>query len=127
MVAPARMKKSNDYTGRQAEERAKKSAEEQKVAAEQMAMVTATEQQEFEDTVHDMTGNPAAPTIVDEVVDQGGVSLSEGATIIRVAEDVEHMTYGHGNEYTFRAGGRYKVPRAVADRLQELGLLYDRL
>lgn len=127
MVAPSRTKRSNDFTGRQAEELAKKAQEEQKLKSEQMAMMTAQEQQDFEDTVFDTTGNPAAPTVVDEVIDQGGITLAEDVTIVRVAEDIDNMTHGYGNTYSFKAGGRYKVPKAVADRLQELGLLYDRL
>jgi hypothetical protein len=126
MAAPARTKQSNDFTGRQAAELAAKAAEEQKAKAAEMAMMTATQEKEFEDTIQDMTNRPESPTIIDEVLEVG-VALADNTTVVRVAEDIENMTYGHGNSYTFKAGGKYKVPMAVADRLQELGLLYERL
>lgn len=123
---PPRTKASNDFTGRQAAQLAAETAEQRKQAADQMAMITATEKQEFEDTIFDMTEQPQAPTIIDEVIEVG-VGLADGSVVVRVAEDVDNMTYGYGNNYSFKAGGKYKVPRGVADRLQTLGLLYERL
>jgi hypothetical protein len=125
-VAVPRTKPSGDFTGRQAAALAKEAAEEKRQKAEQMAMITAQEQKEFEETVFDVTQQPDNPTIVDEVLELG-VELAEDSIIVRVAEDVDNMTYGYGNTYHFKAGGKYKVPRGVADRLQELGLLYERL
>lgn len=119
-------RRSNDFTGRQAAELAAKAAEEQKVRAEEVAMITAAKQQEFDDSIHDMTLTPDAPTILDEVVEVG-VTMGDGSVVVRVAEDIDNMTYGHGNNYTFRAGGKYRVPQGVADRLGSLGLLYERL
>lgn len=125
MAAP-RGKASNDFTGRQAAQLAAEAAEEQQQKAEQLAMMTATKEREFEDSIHDVTVQPDAPTVLDEVVEVG-VALADDSIVIRVAEDIENMTYGYGNTYHFKAGGKYKVPVAVADRLQELGLLYERL
>jgi hypothetical protein len=125
-VAAPRRKASNDFTGRQAAELAAEAAEEQKQKAEQMAMMTATKEREFEDSVFDVTAQPQAPTVIDEVVEVG-VELADNTIVIRVAEDIENMTYGYGNTYSFKAGGKYKVPVGVADRLQSLGLLYERL
>ena len=123
---PPQTKRSNDFPGRQAAQLASDAAEQRKQVAEQMAMITATEKQEFEDTVYDMTERPDQPTIVDEVIEVG-VGLADGSVVVRVAEDVENMTYGYRNNYSFKAGGKYKVPRGVADRLGMLGLLYERL
>ena len=123
---PPQTKRSNDFTGRQAAQLASDAAEQRKQAAEQMAMITATEKQEFEDTVFDMTERPDQPTIIDEVIEVG-VGLADGSVVVRVAEDVENMTYGYRNNYSFKAGGKYKVPKGVADRLGMLGLLYERL
>jgi hypothetical protein len=44
--------------------------------------------------------------------------------VVRVSETIENMTVGHGNTYHFKAGGKYLVPKDVADRLEELGLLW---
>ena len=123
---PPRTKTSNDFTGRQAAQLAADVAEERKQTAENLAMVTAEKQQEFDNTVFDVTERPEAPTIIDEVIEVG-VGMVDGSVVVRVTEDVENMTYGYGNTYHFKAGGKYKVPRGVADRLGDLGLLYERL
>jgi hypothetical protein len=122
----ARTKKSNDFTGRQAANLAAQASEEKKQAAQNMAMITAEKEQKFADEIKDMTVTPSEPTIVDEVVEIG-VELADNSVVVRLAEDVENMTYGHGNTYNFVAGGKYKVPKYVAERLEELGLLYERL
>jgi hypothetical protein len=116
-------KKSSDFTGRQAAAEAAKAAEEQKARKEEIAMRTAEEQREFDDSVFDVTQNPQAPTVVDEVVEVG-VELADDSVVVRVAEDIEHMTFGYRNEYSFKAGGKYKVPRALAERLERLGLIW---
>lgn len=119
-------KRSNDFTGRQAAQLAAAAAEEQAVRAQEVAMMTAQQQQEFDDAIHDMTVTPQAPTVLDEVVEIG-VTMGDGSVVVRVAEDIDNMTYGHNNNYTFKAGGKYRVPQGVADRLGDLGLLYERL
>jgi len=126
VTAPSRTKRSNDFTGRQAEELAKQAAAEKRSRNEEVAMMTATEEREFEDSIHDMTVRPDQPTIIDEIIEMG-VVLADDSVVVRVAEDIENMTYGHGNTYTFVAGGKYKVPKGVAERLGDLGLLYERL
>jgi vacuolar-type H+-ATPase subunit E/Vma4 len=126
MVAPSRTKKSNDFTGRQAAELAAQAQADQKLRNEEMAMMTAAQEQEFEETVHDVTVTPNSPTILDEVVEVG-ITMGDGSIVVRLAEDVENMTYGHGNTYNFKAGGKYRVPKEVAERLEDLGLLYARL
>ena len=122
----SRTKKSNDFTGQQAEKLSSDAAQEKKAKAEQMAMMTAQKEREFEDTIQDMTVNPEAPTIIDEVVEIG-VEMVDHSVVVRVAEDIDNMTVGYGNNYTFKAGGKYKVPKNVADRLRDLNLLYERL
>lgn len=43
-------------------------------------------------------------------------------TLIRSLYDVEDVTIGYGNTFTFREGYRYRVPRWVAAHLEEKGL-----
>jgi hypothetical protein len=116
-------KKSGDFTGRQAASEAAKAAEQKKARAEEIAMRTAEEQREFDESVFDVTQNPQKPTIVDEVVEVG-VETADDSVVVRVAEDIENMTFGYRNTYTFKAGGKYQVPKALADRLESLGLLW---
>lgn len=116
-------KKSGDFTGRQAAAEAAKAAEEKKARQEQIAMQTAAEQQEFDESVFDVTQNPQQPTVVDEVVPVG-VETADDSVVVRVAEDIDNMTFGYRNNYTFKAGGKYKVPKALAARLESLGLIW---
>lgn len=44
--------------------------------------------------------------------------------VIRIAADIEDMTFGAGNLYTFAEGRRYRVPRYIAVHLEEKGLVY---
>ena len=115
-------KKQNDFTGRQAAEVAAQAAEDKRLRAEQIATTKAAEDQEFRDSVYDLS-NPERPVVVDEVVEVG-VEMANDTVVVRVAETIENMTVGHGNTYHFKAGGKYQVPRDVADRLDELGLLW---
>lgn len=115
--------KSGDYSGNQRQKLMEENAAEVAERAEQMSMATAKAAQEFDDTVHDARVSPTV--IVDEVEDLGGVETAESAQVeIRVNEDIDEMTYGYGNTYTMKAGGRYRVPREVADHLEGLGLVW---
>jgi hypothetical protein len=44
--------------------------------------------------------------------------------IIRVNCDLEEVTLGYGNTVSFKEGGRYRVPRWMADHLDEKGLVW---
>ena len=115
-------KRQNDFTGRQAQAVAEQVAAEKATRDEQVATARAEEEQEFRDSVYDLT-QPERPTVVDEVVEVG-VEMANDTVVVRVAETIENMTVGHGNTYHFKAGGKYLVPKEVADRLEELGLLW---
>lgn len=59
------------------------------------------------------------------VVQKGEVvtpELLNEPTLIRSLYDIEDVTIGYGNTFTFREGYRYKVPRWVAGHLEEKGL-----
>lgn len=115
--------KATDFTGRQREALAKQYAEEQAERAEEMSLATAEAKIKLETEVIDAT-KPSRPTtvIVDEV--KRAASKSDKDTVvIRVAEDLENMTLGAGKNYSFRAGQKYEVTRAVAKHLEEKGYL----
>lgn len=119
----AQTKKQNDFTGRQMQAGAAKAATEKQIAAAQVAEEKAAKEEEFQNSVFDLTQNTEQPTVVDEVVEVG-VEMSNDSVVVRVSETIENMTVGHGNTYHFKAGGKYLVPKAVADRLEHLGLLW---
>jgi methylmalonyl-CoA mutase N-terminal domain/subunit len=119
----AQTKRQNDFTGRQMQAGVAKAAEEKRIRAEQVAAEKAAEDQEFADSVFDLTQNPDQPIVVDEVVEVG-VEMANDSVVVRVSETIENMTVGYRNTYHFKAGGKYLVPKDVADRLEELGLLW---
>lgn len=118
--------KVTDVTGRQREEQIKAHAEELAQRAGEMSMATQTAAARLETEVVDVTSNPDAPTVIDEI-ESVGVTMADDTQIVRVAEDLEHVTIGVGKHYSFKAGQKYKVPKHVAQHLQEKGYLYERL
>lgn len=117
--------KVTDVTGRQREAQIQAHAEELAQRATEMSMATATAAYKAETEITDLT-DVSRPTVIDEV-ESVGVTLADEVQIVRVAEDIEMMTIGAGNHYSFQAGKKYKVPKHVAAHLQEKGYLYDRL
>lgn len=115
-----------DTTGRQREQLIKEQAAEQARRSEEMTMATAVATEKLETEVVDLSTPAVVPTIVDEV-ESVGVDLADNTTVIRVAEDLDMVTIGAGNHYSFKAGQKYKVSKSVARHLQDKGYLYDRL
>jgi hypothetical protein len=112
--------KPTDTTGRQREQLIQDNAEAVQDAATQMAMATAQAQDSFNNDVIDATV-PNKPTII---VDEPTIVSDEGKVItIRVVEDIENMTFGAGNYFSFRAGQKYQVTQDLARHLEEKGYL----
>ena len=118
--------KVSDVTGRKREEQLKAVAEEQAARASEISMATRVQEIKDETEIVDVTVNPAAPTIIDEV-ESVGVSLADDSVVVRVAETLEMMTFGAGNFYSFEAGKKYKVSKELANYLEEKGYLSNRL
>ena len=115
-----------DVTGRQREAGIKAAEEAVNIRSREMAMATATAQHKLETEVLDLTGY-GTPTILDEV-ESVGPTLADGEyVIITTNEDIDFMTIGVGNHYSFRAGQKTKVLRSVADHLQEKGYVATRI
>jgi len=121
----ATQKKATDFTGRQREELAKAALEQQQEAATTMAMATAEAAFKVENEVLDATKpNRIETVVVDEVKSTGA---SGKTVVIRVAEDIDTMTLGAGNYYSFKAGQKYEVTPEVAAHLEAKGYLAARL
>lgn len=118
--------KVTDVTGRQREALLEANAEALAERANEISLATQTKAHKDETEVVDLTQKPEAPTVLDEV-ESVGVSLADDQVIIRVAENLDMVTIGSGNHYSFQAGKKYKVPKHVAAHLQEKGYLYDRM
>ncbi len=117
--------KVTDVTGRQREQLIKDNAEALMKRAEEMSIATSVDAIRMETELTDLT-EPGKATVIDEV-ESVGVSAADDSQVIRVAEDLDFVTIGAGNNYSFKAGKKYKVSKAVAQHLQEKGYLYDRL
>lgn len=114
-----------DVTGRQREENVKANAEALAQRQNELSMASAAAIERLNTETIDLT-HPGKPTILDEV-ESVGVSLADDFVIIRTAEDVDFVTIGVGNHYSFKAGQKTKVAKNVADHLQEKGYLSDRI
>jgi len=117
--------KVTDVTGRQREEQIRLNADALAERANEMSMATAAAAVKMETEVLDLTVKGEA-TVIDEV-ESVGVDLADDAQVIRVAEDLDFVTIGVGNHFSFKAGQKYKVAKHVAVHLQEKGYLYDRM
>jgi hypothetical protein len=111
-----------DATGRAAEAAAKKNAEALRKRADEISVAAEIERESLERDVFDPK-KPDKPIVLDEI-QEVGVSLANDKVIIRTVTDIEEMTYGVGNTYTFKAGVKYSVPRELADYLEGLGYIW---
>jgi len=113
--------KPTDATGRQREKLMKENEEAIQIAAETTAMATAQKQNAINNDIIDATKPTQVATVV---VDEATVVARGDDTVtIRVVEDIENMTFGAGNMFTFRAGQKYQVQRDLARHLEEKGYL----
>ncbi len=65
---------------------------------------------------------PEPPQALHQPGEAYNVTVAKEPTLIRSLYDIEDVTIGQGNTFTFREGYRYKVPRWVAAHLEEKGL-----
>jgi len=100
----------------------KKNTEELKRRADEITTLAANEAIRMENEVF----NPKVSddtVVLDEVITLG-TSLADDSVVVRLIADIETMTFGYGNDYSFQAGVKYNVPRDLADHLETLGYLY---
>ena len=111
-----------DATGKAAEDAARRNAEALKARADEISVSRQAEVESLETDVFDPK-KPDAPLLIDEV-EEVGVTVNNDTVIIRTITDIDDMTFGVGNSYSFKQGVRYKVPRDLADYLQGLGYVW---
>ena len=111
-----------DATGLAAEKAAKKNTEALKKRQEEISIATQLEAESLERDVYDPK-KPDAPLVLDEIEDIG-VTVANDTVIIRTITDIDEMTYGVGNHYSFKAGVKYRVSSHLANYLEELGYIW---
>jgi hypothetical protein len=112
--------KPTDVTGRVREQQAAENAEALQARAGEMSMATAQAQIKLETEIIDATQPNRSEVIIDEPT---LVGIQNDSVTIRVVQDIESMTLGAGNFYSFKAGQKYQVSRQVAQHLEEKGYL----
>lgn len=111
-----------DATGKAAEDAAKKNAAELRKRKDEISLNQQIEEELLETQVFDPK-KPDQPILIDEI-EEVGVSVKNDKVIVRTIVDIEEMTFGVGNTYTFKAGVKYSVPRELADYLERLGYIW---
>ncbi len=111
-----------DATGKAAEDAARRNAKETAARADEISMMRQAEAELLETAVFDPK-KPDQPILIDEI-EELGVAVNNDAVVIRTITDIDDMTYGVGNTYSFKAGVKYSVPRDLADYLESLGYIW---
>jgi hypothetical protein len=112
-----------DATGRAAEQARKAQAKELEARREEISLAAAEEAESLKNDVFDAK-KPDAPLVLDEI-EELGVEVKQTDVVIRTIADIEEMTFGVGNNYTFKAGVKYKVPVELAAHLERLGYIWS--
>ena len=115
-----------DATGRAAEQAAKKNAAELQKRKDEISIAAQIEAEQLETQVFDPK-KPDAPIVLDEI-ETVGVSTANDTVVIRTITDIDDMTYGvvsgTPQNYTFKAGVKYRVPSHLANYLEDLGYIW---
>lgn len=113
--------KPTDATGMARAKAIKENADELARRQEELSTIAAAEAEAMKNEVRDPKVD-APVEVIDEVVEVG-VELADNTRVVRLIAPIELMTWGQGNDYSFEAGVKYKVPADLADHLESLGYL----
>ena len=111
-----------DATGRAAAAAAKKNAKAIQDRKDEISIAAQVEAESLEKDVFDPK-HPEAPLVLDEI-ETVGVSVNNERVVVRTITDIDDMTFGVGNHYTFKAGVKYSVPKDLAAYLEQLGYIW---
>lgn len=111
-----------DATGLAAEKAAKANAEALRKRQDEISITAQIEAESLENDVFDPK-TPDAPLVLDDI-ENVGVTTANDMVVIRTITDIEEMTYGVGNHYSFKAGVKYRVPSGLANYLEQLGYIW---
>lgn len=121
-MATAR-KGAGDFTGRQNEKLVAENKDELAKRAQEISIMNEVEAEENAKPI-DYTNGPSTKQEVEEL-EINEVELEEPTRTVTLNTNLESMTYGAGNHYTFEAGRKYVVPVALARHLREKGYIWD--
>lgn len=121
-MAPVSRPKPTDATGVARAKEIKKNQEELIRRADEISTIAAVEAERLKTEVFDPKSEDVVE-VIDEVIELNA-ELADNTVIVRLIADIDLMTWGYGNDYTFKAGVKYKVPADLAEHLNSLGYLY---
>lgn len=86
-------------------------------------MATAAAKEQEENGIIDLS-NPAAPVVIEEseIEAEVEVEIAQKQVTVRVNEEID-MSY-NGTPYKMKVGPTYKIPKHVADWLEEKGIIW---
>ena len=77
------------------------------------------------DSINANPNNARRGLSYDEVEEVGGPVNNDDVPVeIRAKETIENMTFGVDNHYSFQEGRKYRVPKRVADHMEEKNLVW---
>lgn len=132
---PQKRKPPTDHTGAKREHLEREHAEELKRRQGEMAMAARVAAETDEVVDYGPRDGEMEIMVADgpeDVVEQpwetvGDVPAprgSDGTVVIRINTNLDEVTIGAGNNYTFMEGGQYRVPIHVAEHLEEKGYVW---
>lgn len=116
-------KRAGDMTGLETQRLQEEHAAELKLRAKEIALMADVEAEEF-DTPVDYSNGPDT-ALAKNQVEVEEVKLESPTRVVIPNTNIEQMTFGAGNYYTFEEGRKYTVPIELARHLDAKGLLWQ--
>lgn len=111
-----------DFTGHQKAVNETAAKEAQQQTAQAVTLATAAREQKNREV--QVVGSPREVLIADPDNPGQEIAAPEKMKKLRVNTDLENVTIGWGNNYSFFVGQKYKVPQHVYDHLEEKGYVW---
>jgi len=117
-------KRVGDLTGIETQRLQKENQEELKKRALEIAMMNELEAEE-NDIPIDYSNGPISAVPQDELKFEEEIQVESPTRTITPITNLEQVTFGSGNHYTFEEGRKYVVPLELARHLSSKGLLWE--
>jgi hypothetical protein len=117
-------KRAGDLTGIETERLQKENQAELKKRAQEISLMAEVEA-EHNDVPIDYSNGPITSVQTDELSEDTEIQLDTPTRVIIPNTNLEQVTFGAGNHYTFEEGRKYTVPVDIARHLSSKGLLWE--
>jgi hypothetical protein len=125
MKMPRTQARHGDMTGKLKEKLTVEHAKELEERAATMTMATAQVAADRDEVIDLTEPKPEPPAeSVGDVEVSDAITIEDDLVDFRVNTTMEQVTIGHGNNYDFVEGQRYRAPRWVYKHLDEKGVVF---